>query len=39
VEFTCETVAKKVGKGYINLGMFDDFNDDFNDDFDAAETE
>lgn len=39
VEFTCETVAKKVGKGYINLGMLDDFNDDFNDDFDAAETE
>lgn len=39
VEFTCETVAKKVGKGYINLGELDDFNDDYNDDFDAAETE
>ena len=36
VEFTCETVAKKIGKGYIKLGMEDDFNDDFNDDFDAA---
>ena len=37
VEFTCETVAKKIGKGYIKLGMQDDFNDDFNNDFDAAD--
>jgi hypothetical protein len=36
IEFTCETVAKKVGRGYIaeNLG---DFNDDFNDDFDITD--
>ena len=34
IEFTCETVAKKVGRGYIKLGQGDDFNDDFNNDFD-----
>ena len=38
IEFTCETVAKKVGRGYIKLGQGDDFNDDFNDDFDIVET-
>ena len=36
IEFTCETVAKKVGRGYIaeNLG---DFNDDYNNDFDITD--
>lgn len=34
MEFTCETVAKKIGKGYIKLGQGDDFNDDFNNDYD-----
>ena len=36
IEFTCETVAKKIGRGYIaeNLG---DFNDDFNNDFDITD--
>ena len=38
MEFTCETVAKKVGRGYIRLGQGDDFNDDFNNDFDIVET-
>ena len=33
LEFTCDTVAKKVGRGYI-YGDNGDFNDDFNNDFD-----
>lgn len=37
IEFTCETVAKKVGRGYIRLGQGDDFNDDFNNDFDIVD--
>ena len=37
IEFTCETVAKKVGRGYIRLGQGDDFNDDFNNDFDIED--
>lgn len=35
VEFTCETVAKKVGRGYVDLGTGVDFNDDYNNDFDT----
>lgn len=37
IEFTCETVAKKIGKGYIKLGQGDDFNNDFNNDFDIED--
>ena len=33
VEFTCDTVAKKIGRGYT-IGNGADFNDDFNNDFD-----
>lgn len=31
IEFTCDTVAKKIGKGYIDTGA--DFNDDYNNDY------
>lgn len=31
IEFTCDTVAKKIGRGYAELGV--DFNDDYNNDF------
>lgn len=31
IEFTCDTVAKKIGKGYANLGY--DFNEDYNNDY------
>ena len=34
VEFTCNTVVKKIGKGYIEPGTDYDFNIDFNNDFD-----
>lgn len=33
IEFTCDTVAKKIGKGYPLLG---DYNDDFNNDYDIT---
>lgn len=36
VEFTCDTVAKKIGHGYQNIGTFGDFNNDFNNDFDIT---
>lgn len=39
IEFTCNTVVKKIGKGYIEPGTDDDFNIDFNNDFDIMETE
>ena len=32
IEFTCDTVAKKVGRGYL-IGNSGDYDDDFNDDF------
>lgn len=35
VEFTCETVAKKIGRGYVDLGAGVDFNDDYNNDYDT----
>jgi len=35
IEFTCDTVAKKIGRAYT-LGQDGDFNDDFNNDFDIA---
>lgn len=35
IEFTCETVAKKIGRGYVGLGTGADFNDDYNNDFDT----
>ncbi len=35
IEFTCDTVAKKIGKGYVDLGY--DFNDDFNNDYNINE--
>lgn len=31
IEFTCDTVAKKIGKGYIDTGA--DFNNDYNNDY------
>ena len=31
IEFTCDTVAKKIGKGYVDTGA--DFNDDYNNDY------
>ena len=34
VEFTCNTVVKKIGKAYIDTVTDDDFNIDFNNDFD-----
>jgi hypothetical protein len=34
VEFTCNTVVKKIGKQYVEPGTDDDFNIDFNNDFD-----
>ena len=36
IEFTCETVAKKIGRGYITEDL-GDFNDDFNNDFDITD--
>ena len=36
VEFTCDTVAKKIGRGYVDLEAGGDFNDDFNNDFDIT---
>jgi hypothetical protein len=33
IEFTCDTVAKKIGKGYPLLG---DYNNDYNDDYDIT---
>ena len=33
IEFTCDTVAKKVGKGYPLLGAY---NDDYNNDYDIT---
>ena len=36
IEFTCDTVAKKIGRGYVDLEAGDDFNDDFNNDFDIT---
>ena len=35
LEFTCDTVAKKVGRG-LTLGTLGDFNDDFNNDYDIT---
>lgn len=35
LEFTCDTVAKKVGRGIIR-GNLGDFNDDYNNDFDIT---
>lgn len=35
IEFTCETVAKKIGYGFTRIGQMDDFNGDFNDDYDT----
>lgn len=32
IEFTCDTVAKKIGRGYL-IGNSGDYNDDFNDDY------
>ena len=32
IEFTCDTVAKKVGRGYL-IGNLGDYNDDFNNDY------
>lgn len=32
IEFTCDTVAKKVGRGYL-IGNSGDYDDDFNDDY------
>ena len=37
IEFTCETVAKKIGRTYVNLGQLPDFNNDFNNDYDIAD--
>ena len=34
IEFTCDTVAKKIAHGYDGYGEHEDFNDDFNSDFD-----
>lgn len=34
VEFTCNTVAKKIAHGYAGLGEQGDFNNDYNNDFD-----
>lgn len=36
MEFTCDTVAKKIGRGYV-LGNEGDFNDDFNNDYDITD--
>lgn len=36
VEFTCDTVAKKVGRGILGLGDYGDFNDDYNNDYDIT---
>lgn len=36
IEFTCDTVAKKIGRGRIYLGSF---NDDYNDDYDITTIE
>lgn len=36
VEFTCDTVAKKIGHGWQNLGTLGDYNNDFNNDFDIT---
>jgi hypothetical protein len=36
IEFTCDTVAKKIGRGRIYLGSF---NDDYNDDYDVTTIE
>jgi hypothetical protein len=36
VEFTCDTVAKKVGRGIFGLGEYGDFNDDYNNDYDIT---
>ena len=36
IEFTCDTVAKKIGCGY-QVVMNGDFNDDFNNDFDIED--
>jgi hypothetical protein len=36
IEFTCDTVAKKIGRAYT-LGQDGDFNDDFNNDFDIVD--
>ena len=35
LEFTCDTVAKKVGRG-LTLGTLGDFNVDFNNDYDIT---
>ena len=32
MEFTCDTVAKKIGRGYV-LGSLGDYNNDYNNDF------
>lgn len=36
IEFTCDTVAKKIGRGRIYIGSF---NDDYNDDYDITTIE
>ena len=38
IEFTCDTVAKKIAHGYDGYGDHGDFNDDYNSDFDIDET-
>ena len=35
IEFTCDTVAKKIARTYEVLG---DYNDDYNNDYDITET-
>lgn len=35
VEFTCDTVAKKIGRGYV-VGNLGDYNDDYNNDYDIT---
>lgn len=38
VEFTCDTVAKKIAHGYADFGMHGDYNNDYNNDYDIDET-
>ena len=38
IEFTCDTVAKKIGHGYDGIGDMGDFNDDYNNDYDITIT-